>query len=280
MSEIAIRTEGLSKRYRIGQLRRHPSLRDLLEQSIRAPFRALRRAIDGTHPPGEGHSGSASRSVDTENFIWALRNVSLQVRAGEVVGIIGSNGSGKSTLLKLLSRVTRPTAGHADVRGRVGSLLDVGTGFHPELTGRENTFLSGAILGMTKAEIAHRFNEMVAFAEVEKFIDTPVKHYSTGMFLRLAFSVAAHLEHEILLVDEILAAGDAAFQRKCLQRIANAAKEGRTVLYVSHQLEQVRGLCQRSIWLDAGSIRLAGPTSDVISHYEEALTSVPANSTG
>jgi len=204
-------------------------------------------------------------------MFWALRDVGLEVKAGEVLGLIGRNGAGKTTLLKILSRITRPTEGWAEIRGRVRSLLEVGTGFHPELTGRENAFLSGAILGMSKAEITRKFDEIVAFAEIEKFIDTPVKHYSSGMYMRLAFSVAAHLEPEILLVDEVLAVGDINFQKKCLGKMGQVASEGRTVVLVSHQMNQIRRLCPRVAWVDGGTIRLAGPSHEVVSAYEAAM---------
>jgi lipopolysaccharide transport system ATP-binding protein len=204
-------------------------------------------------------------------MFWALKDVSLEVREGEVLGLIGRNGAGKTTLLKILSRITRPTTGWAEIRGRVGSLLEVGTGFHPELTGRENTYLSGAILGMGKAEIERKFDEIVGFAELEKFIDTPVKHYSSGMYVRLAFAVAAHLEPEILLVDEVLAVGDINFQKKCLGKMGDVARAGRTVVLVSHQLNQIRRLCYRVIWIDAASVRQDGPTHQVVSAYESAM---------
>ncbi|MBI4525295.1 MAG: ABC transporter ATP-binding protein [Deltaproteobacteria bacterium] len=199
--------------------------------------------------------------------LWALRGVSFEVNHGEVVGIIGRNGAGKSTLLKILSRITKPSEGYADINGRVGSLLEVGTGFHPELTGRENIYLNGAILGMKKAEIQRKFDEIVAFAEVEKFIDTPVKHYSSGMYVRLAFAVAAHLEPEILLVDEVLAVGDAAFQKKCLGKMGDVAKEGRTVLFVSHNMGSVQNLCQRGVLLECGRIIYSGAQTKAIAQY-------------
>jgi lipopolysaccharide transport system ATP-binding protein len=199
--------------------------------------------------------------------VWALRDVSFEVREGEALGIIGRNGAGKSTLLKILSRITRPTEGHADLTGRVGSLLEVGTGFHPELTGRENIFLNGAILGMKRAEIVRKFDEIVAFAEVEKFIDTPVKHYSSGMYMRLAFSVAAHLDPDVLLVDEVLAVGDAAFQRKCLGKLSDAARGGRTLLFVSHNLIAVESLCEGALLLDEGGIVLQGDARQVVQKY-------------
>ena len=203
---------------------------------------------------------------------WALRDVSFELRKGEVVGLIGRNGAGKSTLLKILSRVTQPTVGRAEIHGRVGSLLEVGTGFHPELTGRENTYLNGAILGMGKKEIDRKFDEIVAFAEVGDFIDTPLKHYSTGMQMRLAFAVAAHLEPETLLVDEVLAVGDMAFQKKCLGKMGEVASGGRTIVFVSHQLNQIRRLCEKVIWLDQGKIFQVGPTPEVAGAYETSMT--------
>jgi lipopolysaccharide transport system ATP-binding protein len=207
------------------------------------------------------------REAAPDEILWALREVSFDVARGEVIGIIGRNGAGKSTLLKILSRITDPTSGKAFIKGRVGSLLEVGTGFHPELTGRENIYLSGAILGMKRAEIARKFDEMVAFAEIEKFIDTPVKRYSSGMYVRLAFAVAAHLEPEVLLVDEVLAVGDAAFQKKCLGKMGDVAKEGRTILFVSHNMVAVQNLCDRSLWLQDGQVVKEGQTSEVVSDY-------------
>ena len=250
MLNTVIHCENLSKRYRRG-LPVDSGLRHVVENFLRAPLAALRR------PKAE--------------MFWALKDVSLGVHEGEVLGLIGRNGAGKTTLLKILSRITRPTEGWAEIHGRVGSLLEVGTGFHPELTGRENTFLSGAILGMSKAEIARKFDEIVAFAELEKFIDTPVKHYSSGMYVRLAFAVAAHLEPEILLVDEVLAVGDINFQKKCLGRMGDVARAGRTVVLVSHQLNQIRRLCHRVIWVDDGQVRQDGPTHEVVSAYESAM---------
>jgi lipopolysaccharide transport system ATP-binding protein len=199
-----------------------------------------------------------------------LKDVSFEVSQGEVVGMIGRNGAGKSTLLKILARVTKPTGGWAELRGRMGTLLEVGTGFHPELTGRENTFLSGAILGMSKTEIRRKFDEIVAFAEVDKFIDTPLKHYSSGMQMRLAFAVAAHLEPEILLIDEVLSVGDLEFQKKCLGKMGEVAKGGRTIIFVSHQMNQIRRLCNRILWIDAGRLRCQGPTSEIAARYEAA----------
>jgi ABC-type polysaccharide/polyol phosphate transport system ATPase subunit len=201
-------------------------------------------------------------------YIYALKDVDLEVKQGEVLGLIGRNGAGKTTLLKLLSQITRPTAGWADIYGRVGSLLEVGTGFHPELTGRENIYLSGAILGMTKKEINRRFEEIVAFSELEKFLDTAVKHYSSGMYVRLAFAVAAHLEPEILLVDEVLAVGDIKFQKKCLGKMSDVARTGRTIVLISHQMNQIRRLCERVVWIDAGTVRQDGRTHDVLGAYE------------
>jgi len=261
VSEIAIRVENLSKQYRIGHRERYKTLRDVLTDAFAAPFRRLWE-----------NPQSAFCNPHSE-LIWALKDVSFEVEHGEVVGIIGRNGAGKSTLLKILSRITEPTEGYAKIHGRVGSLLEVGTGFHPELTGRENIYLNGAILGMKKAEMNRKFDEIVAFAEIEKFLDTPVKHYSSGMYVRLAFAVAAHLEPKILLVDEVLAVGDAAFQKKCLGRMKDVSKEGRTVLFVSHQLTSIRRLCATSIWLDAGRIKLYGPTREVVGAYEAAMLS-------
>ena len=265
MGDIAIHVENLSKRYRIGQRHRYQTLRDTLTGAMYAPFRAVRSLLNGQR--------SAASSEVSNNYIWALKDVSFEVKQGEVIGIIGRNGAGKSTLLKILTRITEPTAGYAEIHGRVGSLLEVSTGFHPELTGRENIYLNGAVLGMTKAEIKRKFDEIVAFSEIEDFIDTPVKHYSSGMYMRLAFAVAAHLEPEVLLVDEVLAVGDAAFQKKCLGKMGDAAKGGRTVLFVSHQMNSIRKLCSRSIWLDAGRIQMADSTAKVVSAYEVGLTS-------
>jgi len=250
MTTAVIHGEGLGKEYRRG-LQADPGLRHALERMVRSPLAVFRRPKD--------------------EMFWALKDVSLEVKEGEVLGLIGRNGAGKTTLLKILSRITRPTTGWAEIHGRVGSLLEVGTGFHPELTGRENTFLSGAILGMSKREIESKFDEIVAFAELEKFIDTPVKHYSSGMYVRLAFAVAAHLEPEILLVDEVLAVGDINFQKKCLGKMGDVARAGRTVVLVSHQLNQIRRLCHRVVWIDDGSVRQDGPTHEVVSGYESAM---------
>jgi lipopolysaccharide transport system ATP-binding protein len=254
MSEIVIKGEGLGKRYRIGERERYLALRDLLARAVTAPFRR----------------NGQRRSIEE---MWALRDVSFDVRQGEVVGLIGRNGAGKTTLLKILSRITRPTTGYAEIHGRVGSLLEVGTGFHPELTGRENVYLSGAILGMRKTEIARKFDEILAFAGVERFIDTPLKHFSTGMQMRLAFAVAAHLEPEILLVDEVLAVGDIEFQKKCLGKMQDVSKSGRTIVFVSHQLNQIRRLCERVLWVDGGQIREAGPANQIVGAYESEMSS-------
>src|SRR3972149_4465824 len=238
MSDIAIRVENLGKQYKIGaQIDRYRTLRDSIVAAARWPTRLLR----GERTPAD-------------NYIWALNEVSFEVRKGEVLGVIGRNGAGKSTLLKILSRVTEPSRGFASIHGRVGSLLEAGTGFPPELAGRENIALNGAILGMRRAEIERKFDEIVEFSGVEKFIDTPVKRYSSGMYLRLAFAVAAHLEPEILVVDEVLAVGDAEFQRKCLGKMSNAAQEGRTVLFVSHNMSAITSLCGRALWLEGGSL--------------------------
>jgi lipopolysaccharide transport system ATP-binding protein len=254
---FAIRAERLGKRYRIpaGGQQAYVTLREQLTDLALAPIRQLHGLFRGR------------RTDNGDSEFWALRDVSFEVRQGEVVGVIGRNGAGKSTLLKILSRITEPTEGSAEIRGRVGSLLEVGTGFHPELTGRENVFLSGAILGMRRAEIRRKFEEIIAFAEVEKFVDTPVKHYSSGMYLRLAFSVAAHLEPEVLLVDEVLAVGDARFQRKCLDKMEDVGREGRTVLFVSHNMPAVTRLCPRTVLLDGGALLKDGPSAQVVSTY-------------
>ena len=254
MSDIVIRAESLGKRYRIGERERYLALRDVLARAVSAPARLFR----------PGKPSSPNRDA---RHIWALKDVSFEVRQGEVVGIIGRNGAGKTTLLKILAQVTRPTEGRARLKGRVGSLLEVGTGFHPELTGRENVYLSGAILGMRKKEIERKFDEIVAFAEVEKFIDSPVKHYSSGMQMRLAFAVAAHVEPEILLVDEVLAVGDLRFQKKCLGKMGEVAREGRTVLFVSHNMAAIESFCHATVLLRDGTISRHGPTPEVIRHY-------------
>jgi lipopolysaccharide transport system ATP-binding protein len=248
MSRPIIEVENLSKRYRLGQFNAQ-TMREEVEQF----FQRLR--------------GKAKASSGEGSEFWALKDVSFNVQPGEVVGIIGRNGAGKSTLLKILSRVTEPTSGQARIRGRVASLLEVGTGFHAELTGRENIFLNGTILGMTRAEVKAKFDEIVAFAEVEQFLDTPVKRYSSGMYVRLAFAVAAQLEPEILIVDEVLAVGDAAFQQKCLAKMADVTRGGRTIIFVSHQLGAISNLCSRTIVLDRGQSSFIGDTRSAISHY-------------
>jgi lipopolysaccharide transport system ATP-binding protein len=256
MSDVVIRVENLGKQYRLGQRKRSNSLRESLVSTLKHPLRRL--------------SARGNGPAAVPDTFWALKDVSFEVKQGEVVGIIGRNGAGKSTLLKILSRITEPTVGEIELTGRVGSLLEVGTGFHPELTGRENVFLNGAILGMRREEITRKFDEIVAFAEVEKFIDTPVKHYSSGMYMRLAFSVAAHLEPEILVVDEVLAVGDADFQKKCLGKMGEVAREGRTVLFVSHNMAAIEQLCTTALLLDCGRIRQRGELSRVVAHYLDA----------
>jgi lipopolysaccharide transport system ATP-binding protein len=241
MSTLAIRCDGLAKQYRIGDRERYKALREVVTDAITSPFRRARSILSGSN---NGHQ--------EESMIWAMRDVSFEIHRGEAVGIIGRNGAGKSTLLKVLSRITEPTRGQADIWGRVGSLLEIGTGFHPELSGRDNIYLNGAILGMKKTEIARKFDEIVAFSEVEKFIDTPVKRYSSGMYVRLAFAVAAHLETEILIVDEVLAVGDTQFQKKCLGKMGEIARHGRTVLMVSHNMAAIHSLCSRAILLEQG----------------------------
>ncbi len=255
MSEAIISVENLSKCYKIGrQSTQGDGLRHVLEQAVRAPL--------GWFKPG-----SRAERAKTEDF-WAVRDLSVEIKRGEMVGIIGRNGAGKSTFLKLLSRITEPTTGSIKLRGRVASLLEVGTGFHPELTGRENIFLNGAILGMSRVEIKSKFDEIVAFAEIDKFLDTPVKRYSSGMYVRLAFAVAAHLEPEILIVDEVLAVGDAEFQKKCLGKMEDvSAKEGRTVILVSHQMPAIQNLCTRCIMMDRGQLIMQGSTEEVVNSY-------------
>lgn len=261
MSDVAIRIDGLGKRFSISARQQsYKTLRDTIANAALKPLRAVKSIArhNGNH-----HAANES--------LWALKDVSFEVKRGEVVGLIGRNGAGKSTLLKILARVTEPTEGRASVRGRVGSLLEVGVGFHPELSGRENIYLNGAILGMKRAEIERRFDAIVAFAEVERFIDTPVKHYSSGMYLRLAFAVAAHLEPEILLVDEVLAVGDAAFQKKCVGKMEEVAGEGRTVLFVSHNMAAVQSLCSRGIFLHNGSVLTDTTVNAAITTYLETL---------
>ena len=252
MSETVIKIEGLSKRYRIGAREGYKTFRETLTEAVQAPFKRI---------------GSIGKPVPKAETIWALKDVSFEVKKGEVLGIIGRNGAGKSTLLKILSHITEPTKGRVELRGRVGSLLEVGTGFHPELTGHENIYLYGAILGMHRNEVSRKFKEIVEFAEIEKFIDTPVKRYSSGMYMRLAFSVAAHLEPDILLVDEVLAVGDAAFQKKCLGKVGKVAGEGRTVLFVSHNMGALEGLCQKGILLEGGGKIFEGGIHEAVSKY-------------
>ena len=259
MKGIAIRVENVSKQYQIGRSNTQDTLRESLTNAVSRPVQQIRSRLKGER-----------LAAHVESFN-ALDDVSFEVREGEVLGLIGRNGAGKSTLLKILSRITEPTTGRVEMYGRVGSLLEVGTGFHPELTGRENIFLNGAILGMTRAEITRKFDEIVAFSEIGKFLDTPVKRYSSGMYVRLAFAVAAHLEPEILLVDEVLAVGDAQFQRKCVKKMSSVAKEGRTVLFVSHNLAMVQALCGRGILLKEGSIVTDAGMKNVVSRYLESL---------
>ena len=269
MSEVAIHADALSKRYRIGSRERYYTLRDTVAGVVSAPFRRL--LGNGQMSALNSSSQSAMRGSQSE-FIWALKDVSFEVKQGEVVGMVGRNGAGKSTLLKILSRITEPSEGEVRIYGRVGSLLEVGTGFHPELSGRENIYLNGAILGMREREIDHKFDEIVAFAEVEKFLDTPVKRYSSGMYMRLAFAVAAHLETEILLVDEVLAVGDLAFQRKCMGRIGDVAQQGRTVIFVSHNMRAIRQLCGRVLWLDNGELKGDSNAEKTIGKYLQNIS--------
>ena len=251
-----VRVENLSKQYRLGSRdSAYDTLRESIVEAVRSPFRLLRQ------------NGAS-------NSLWALQDLNFEVAPGEVLGIVGRNGAGKSTLLKVLSRITQPTTGRAELFGRVASLLEVGTGFHPELTGRENIYLNGAVLGMKRVEIDRKFDQIVEFSELEKFLDTPVKRYSSGMYMRLAFAVASHLEPEILVIDEVLAVGDAQFQKKCLGKMSNVATQGRTVLFVSHNMIAVQSLCQRAIWLDQGQVIKEGPASEVVAEY---LTSGSAN---
>ncbi len=260
MSEIVIKAENLGKKYTIGhqsQKAGYTALRDVLAKNARTIWNKTKDLASGK-PIIQG---------DTTEEVWALKDVSFEIRHGEAIGIIGRNGAGKSTLLKILSRITEPSSGRVTIKGRVASLLEVGTGFHPELSGRENIFLNGTILGMTRKEIKRKFDEIVAFAEVEKYLDTPVKRYSSGMYVRLAFAVAAHLEPEILVVDEVLAVGDAAFQKKCMGKMGDVAKEGRTVIFVSHNMSAIMGLCQSAVLLDTGKVSVAGPVKKVVNQY-------------
>ncbi|HEX8697743.1 MAG TPA: ABC transporter ATP-binding protein, partial [Myxococcaceae bacterium] len=260
MSNFAVRAEHLGKQYRIGaRAEPYKTVRESLLRALAAPVRRAARILK---PGGQADAASAGE------LVWALRDVSFEVKHGEVLGIIGQNGAGKSTLLKVLSRITPPTVGRAEVHGRVGSLLEVGTGFHPELTGRENIYLNGAFLGMDRAYIVRRMDEIVEFSGVGKFLDTPVKRYSSGMYLRLAFAVAAHLEPEVLIVDEVLAVGDTAFQQKCVDRMSTVAGEGRTVLFVSHNMTAVQSLCNRCVVIQGGGVQFDGDTEQAILAYQ------------
>ena len=273
MSETIIKVENLSKQYRIGMRERYKTFRETLVDAAKAPFirlgAAMGKALSAKRKDNDTmrHAPCSMRSSQSDDLIWALKDVSFEVRQGEVVGIIGRNGAGKTTLLKILSRITEPTEGRVELRGRVGSLLEIGTGFHPELTGHENVYLYGAILGMDRWEVTRKFDDVVAFAGIEKFMDTPVKRYSSGMYMRLAFAVAAHMEPEILLVDEVLAVGDMAFQKKCLGRMESVSREGRTVLFVSHNMAAIQGLCHRTMVLESGMVVFNGETSKAIEQY-------------
>jgi len=274
MSNFALEVENLSKKYQLGELERYYTFRDTLTNIVKAPFRKLlsnkNRSSADSLTPNPSFLEPSTSSL-TPEFIWALKDVSFQVKHGEVLGIIGRNGAGKSTLLKIISRITAPTEGTVKINGSVGSLLEVGTGFHPELTGRENIFLNGSILGMSRKEINKKFDEIVDFAEVEKFIDTPVKRYSSGMYLRLAFAVAAHLDPEILIVDEVLAVGDIEFQRKCVGKMSNIAEEGRTVLFVSHNVNSIQQLCTNGLILNKGNIIFEGDSKSSVKYYLDIL---------
>jgi lipopolysaccharide transport system ATP-binding protein len=260
MSDVMVKVDNLSKRYRIGAAQKgYKTFREAIVDTVTAPVRNFAKLRNLTR----------FENKDEEDVIWALKDVSFDVKKGEVLGVIGRNGSGKSTLLKIVSRITEPTSGIIEIHGRISSLLEVGTGFHPELTGRENIFLNGGILGMKKTEIENKFNDIVEFSEIGKFIDTPVKRYSSGMYVRLAFSVAAHLEPEILLVDEVLAVGDIAFQRKCLGKMEALSTGGRTVLFVSHNMGAIRSLCGSAIWLDNGRVVESGAADQVVRNYED-----------
>lgn len=269
---IAIRVNQLSKMYQLRHLESYHTLTDTIANTVKRPI----RKVFGSRSTSKNSPG-APEQVTCEEF-WALKDVSFDVRQGEVVGIIGRNGAGKSTLLKILSRITTPTEGIVEIHGRVGSLLEVGTGFHPELTGRENIFLSGSILGMKKTDIEQKFEDIVKFAEIELFLDTPVKRYSSGMYIRLAFAVAAHLDTEVLIVDEVLAVGDFAFQKKCLGKMQDVARHGRTVLFVSHNMQAIRHLCSRAILFEKGNIVDDGSPGDIIARYLNATTCVTTDS--
>jgi len=255
MTHAAIHAEHLGKRYTIAHRVRSRTARDAMAGAASRFYERLR---------------SGAKAAKTDDTLWAIDDVSFDVAPGEVVGIIGRNGAGKSTLLKVLSQITEPTTGFVDVTGRIGSLLEVGTGFHEDLSGRENTYLNGAILGMTRAEIDRKFDEIVAFAEIDRFVDTPVKHYSSGMYMRLAFAVAAHLETEILVVDEVLAVGDVHFQKKCLGKMDDIARHGRTVLFISHNMEAIQRLCTRGLLMDRGRLVMSGSVGEVVAQYRAA----------
>jgi lipopolysaccharide transport system ATP-binding protein len=259
MNDTVIKVEKLGKRYRVGQFTGYGTMRDTVANLFSAPFRKAK-------------SHAATKHETPDKYIWALRDISFEVKRGEALGIIGGNGAGKTTLLRLLTRITEPTEGYAEIRGRVGSLLEVGTGFHPELTGRENIFLNGAVLGMKNREVKREFDNIVEFSGVEQFIDTPLKRYSTGMQMRLAFSIAAHMEPEILLVDEVLAVGDAQFQKKCLGKMEEVGKSGRTVLFVSHNMSAIKRLCSRAILLQKGRLVKEGPPDEVINDYLDTVS--------
>jgi lipopolysaccharide transport system ATP-binding protein len=270
LPDNVIRVEGLSKRYRIGARQAgYRTFRETLMHGLKASWSSAQRIF---HRPK-----ADCRCKSENNSIWALKNISLEIRRGDILGIIGRNGAGKTTLLKILSRITEPTAGRAVIRGRVGSLLEVGTGFHPELSGRENIFLNGAILNMSSREIQRKFGEIVEFAEIGKFIDTPLKHYSTGMATRLAFAIAAHLDTEILLVDEVLAVGDMGFRKRCLGKMKDVTQEGRTVIFVSHEMNAIRRLCKSALWLEEGEVRGLGEVSDMVARYEESFVGQESN---
>jgi len=265
MSNFAIKVENLGKLYQIGELENYYTLRDSLTNIVKYPFKLI----------SNNHESKKKPEIE---YIWALKDINFEVKHGEIIGIIGRNGAGKSTLLKILSRITTPTEGRALINGRVGSLLEVGTGFHPELTGRENIFLNGSILGMSKKEIERKFDEIANFSEIEKFLDTPVKRYSSGMYVRLAFAVAAHMEPEILIVDEVLAVGDIAFQNKCLGKLGDISKEGRTVLFVSHNLAAIKKLCDKGILLGNGKIVKIDKVDSVVNFYLDSINGINSNS--
>ncbi len=275
MNDIAIRCRHLGKRYRLGRRESYSTLRDVITETVAARFRRLRSAVGNGSPTSNGNDSEFGngQSVISDGTFWALDNVSFDVHRGEVLGLIGRNGAGKSSLLKILSRITKPTRGHAEITGRVGSLLEVGTGFHAELTGRENIYLSGAILGMRRVQIKRQFDEIVAFAEVERFVDTAVKRYSSGMYVRLAFAVASHLETEVLMIDEALAVGDSQFQLKCFTRLRDIGMGGRTVIFVSHNMSAIRNTCSRTLTLDMGRLIDDGETDGVVARYLATITS-------